>query len=72
MQRIYTLHDWTPSQRKWLDCLAKQLTHEVVLDRDLINRSFATHGGFKRLDGVLGHHLDEVLEALNDALWEAS
>ncbi len=72
MQRIYALHGWTPAQRKWLDRLAKQLTHEVVLDRDLINRSFSTHGGFKRLDIVLDHHLDEVLEALNDALWEAS
>ncbi|SFU42173.1 type I restriction-modification system endonuclease [Halomonas korlensis] len=72
MQRIYALHVWTPAQRKWLDRLAKQLTHEVVLDRDLINRSFSTHGGFKRLDIVLDHHLDEVLEAFNDALWEAS
>ncbi len=72
MQRIYALHGWTPAQRKWLDRLAKQLTHEVVLDHDLINRSFSTHGGFKRLDAVLDHHLDEVLEAFNDALWEAS
>jgi hypothetical protein len=31
-----------------------------------------SRGGIKRLDAVLDHHLDEVLEALNDALWEAS
>ncbi|GED21588.1 type I restriction-modification system endonuclease [Halomonas halmophila] len=72
MQSIFALHDWTPNQRKWLDRLAKQLTHEVVLDHQQINRSFSNHGGVKRLDAVLDHHLDEVLEALNDALWEAS
>ncbi len=72
MQRIYALHGWTPAQRKWLDRLAKQLTHEVVLDRDFIHQRFAEQGGIKRLDAVLDHHLDEVLEALNDALWEAS
>ncbi|EPC02730.1 hypothetical protein L861_10315 [Litchfieldella anticariensis FP35 = DSM 16096] len=61
-----------PAQRKWLERLAKQLTHEVVLDRDFINKRFADHGGLQRLDAVLDHHLDEVLEALNDSLWEAS
>ena len=32
MQKIYAQHPWTPVQRKWLDRLAKQLTHEVVID----------------------------------------
>lgn len=66
------MHAWTHAQRKWLDRLAKQLTHEVELDRDLINRSFSTHGGFKLLDTVLDHHLNEVLEVLNDTLREVS
>lgn len=44
MQRIYALHGWTPAQRKWLDRLAKQLTHEVVLDRDFIHQRFAEQG----------------------------
>ncbi len=72
MQRIYALHDWTPAQRKWLDRLARQLSFEVALDRDFINQRFAEQGGLKRLDVLLGHHLDEVLDAFNDALWEAS
>ncbi|MCK2183825.1 type I restriction-modification system endonuclease [Halomonas getboli] len=72
MPRIYDLHDWTPAQRKWLDRLATQLGHEVVIDHDFINQRFAEHGGLKRLDAVLGHHLDEVLDALSDGLWEAS
>ncbi len=37
MQLIYTLQNWTPVQRKWLERLAKQLVHEVVLDAPFIN-----------------------------------
>lgn len=71
MQCIFALHDWTPAQRKWLERLAKQLTHEVVLDREFINRRFADHGGIKRLNSVLDDQLDEVLETLNDGLWQS-
>ena len=70
MQRIYALHDWTPAQRKWLGRLAKQLTHEVVLDREFINHGFANCGGIKGLNNVLDDQLDEVLDTLNDSLWE--
>lgn len=32
MQRIYQGHSWLPAQRKWLERLAKQLVHEVIID----------------------------------------
>ena len=60
---------WTPVQRKWLDRLAKQLHHEVVIDQQFVNRAFATDGGAKRLDAMLGGKLDNVLETLADGLW---
>ncbi|MCK0714930.1 type I restriction-modification system endonuclease [Chromohalobacter sarecensis] len=69
MERIYSQHAWTPVQRRWLERLAKQLTHEVVLDRDAINRMPAFSGGARRLDKVLDDQLDTVLESMNDALW---
>ena len=72
MQQIYTLHRWTPLQRKWLDRLAKQLTHEVIVDQEFINRSFATNGGAKGLDKHLGNHLSEVLQALSEGLWQSA
>ena len=72
MQSIYTLHAWTPVQRKWLDRLAKQLVHEVVIDEPKVNEVFRTDGGSKRLDKMLGGHLSSVLEALNDNLWSAA
>ncbi|WP_434135308.1 type I restriction-modification system endonuclease [Pseudomonas luteola] len=69
MQHIYGLRSWTPQQRKWLERIAKQLKHEVVMDEDTVNRVFAPDGGAKRVDANLGGQLEVVLEALNDNLW---
>jgi type I restriction enzyme R subunit len=72
MQKIYGLHSWTPVQRKWLDRLAKQLTHEVVIDQQFINRAFAQDGGAKRLDSLFGGDLDKVLDTLGENLWQTA
>lgn len=69
MQRIYQSHNWLPAQRKWLERLAKQLVHEVIIDRDFVNNRFAEQGGAKQLDKVLGNKLDTVLDDLSDAIW---
>lgn len=62
MEKIYAQHSWTPMQRKWLDRLAKQLLHEVIVDRHFVNERFSDDGGAKRLDVLLGSQLDKVLE----------
>ena len=72
MQKIYALQPWTPVQRKWLERLAKQLVHEVVIDPQQVNDAFRNDGGLKALDRNLGGNLDRVLEALNDNLWSAA
>lgn len=69
MDRIHTQHNWLPAQRRWLDRLAKQLVHEVIIDREFVNNRFADNGGAKQLDKVLGEQLDTVLEELNEAMW---
>jgi len=58
-------------QRKWLDRLAKQLTLEVVIDQQFVNRAFARDGGAKRLNSLLGGELDKVLDTLGENLWQA-
>ncbi|CAA0085239.1 Putative DNA repair helicase RadD [Zhongshania aliphaticivorans] len=63
---------WTAPQRKWLERLGKQLTHEIIINRDTINQLPAFQGGAKQLDKILNNQLDSVLEAINDELWEAS
>ncbi len=72
MQRIYALQPWTPVQRRWLERLAKQLVHEVIIDPQQVNDAFRNDGGLKGLDRNLGGNLDRVLEALNDSLWSAA
>ncbi len=69
MQKIYGQHAWTPVQRKWLDRLAKQLTHELVIDHDFVNNAFANDGGAKQLDKLLGGQLEEVMGELASGLW---
>lgn len=69
MQKIYTRHPWTPVQRKWLDRLARQLTHELVIDHAFVNSAFANDGGAKQLDKLLGGQLEQVMTALADGLW---
>ena len=70
MQKIYALHLWTPVQRKWLDRLAKQLSHEVVIDQQFVNRVFANDGGAKRLNQLLDQQLDVVLDKFSEQLWQ--
>ncbi|EGQ8496070.1 type I restriction-modification system endonuclease [Vibrio alginolyticus] len=69
MDRIYTTHQWMPAQRKWLERLAKQLVHEVIVDREFVNQRFADHGGAKQLDKILVNQLDTVLAELSEAMW---
>ncbi|KJY93927.1 type I restriction-modification system endonuclease [Pseudoalteromonas ruthenica] len=69
MQQIYQSHLWTPNQRKWLERLAKQLVHEVIVDRAFVNNRFGQQGGAKQFDKVLNNQLDTVLSELSDSIW---
>lgn len=69
MDKLLTQHDWNPNQRKWLGKLAKQLSKEVILDRDTVNQLPVFTGGAKQLDKVLDAQLDSVLDELNEAMW---
>lgn len=72
MQRIHAKHPWTPVQHKWLDRLAKQLTHELVIDHGFVNSAFANDGGAKQLDKLLGGQLQDVMGDLASGLWPQS
>ncbi|MGO4416443.1 type I restriction-modification system endonuclease [Cupriavidus sp. KB_39] len=69
LKHIYSLTAWTPVQRRWLERLAKQLTHEVVIDPAFVNRAFSGDGGAKQLNKLLGGELDHVLVELAQSLW---
>lgn len=69
MNKIYASHAWTKPQRKWLERLAKQLVHEVIIDKAFVNQCFADDGGAKQLNKILEDQLDSVLDELNEAIW---
>lgn len=69
MQTIYQAHAWNTAQKKWLERLAKQLVHEVIIDREFVNARFADKGGAKQLDKILNQQLDAVLDELSEAVW---
>ncbi len=69
MDGIYKMTNWTTVQRRWLDRLAKQLVHEVVIDEQFVNSTFASDGGAKQLNKMLGGKLDDVLHGLAETLW---
>ncbi|RBD03440.1 hypothetical protein BRM70_06090, partial [Xanthomonas oryzae pv. oryzae] len=69
-QGIYAQRSWTPVQRRWLKRLAQQLIHEVVLDRDTVQRNFSGDGGALQLDRLLDGRLDQILGDLGEHLWD--
>lgn len=71
MQSIYASQAWTPLQRKWLERLAKQLQYETIVDKQFVNDRFSSTGGVKQFNKVLQNRLDDVLEQVNEELWQA-
>ena len=70
MQQIYKKHNWTATQRIWLERLGKQIIYEVVIDKEFINQRFTDNGGTKQLDKILGNQLNTVLDELSEAIWQ--
>ena len=71
MREVYKMHNWTISQKKWLERIEKQLINEIILDRDRIDEAFVNDGGSQRLDRELQNQLDDVLICIKDHLWIA-
>ncbi|WP_131778505.1 type I restriction-modification system endonuclease [Legionella bozemanae] len=71
MEKIYSMHSWTPKQRTWLDRLAKACINEVIIDKESLNQRMANDGGVKLLNKSLNNQLDEILFQLNDSMWES-
>ena len=69
MARIDQKHTWSKNQKKWLDRLAKQLVHDVIIDHEVINARFSRDGGYKRFNTVMEGQLDTVIIELTSQLW---
>ncbi|KDN91277.1 hypothetical protein EF87_19710 [Bacillus amyloliquefaciens] len=73
MQKVYSLHDWTPRQKKWLERIEKQLLKVPVLaptaEEAFSEEPFKTPGGYKLLKREFGDYIDTVVTTINENLY---
>ena len=70
---ILSKANWTDPQKTWLRRIADQVTKEVVVDRESIDKgTFAAQGGFTRLNRVFNGQLESILHDFNEELWKVS
>lgn len=73
VKKVKKMHQWTKIQESWLDRIEKQLLIESVIDKDVFNTgAFKSQGGFKKIDNILGGKLEQVINEINDNLYEVS
>ncbi|WP_338786283.1 type I restriction-modification system endonuclease [Metabacillus sp. FJAT-53654] len=73
MQKVYSLHDWTPRQKKWLERIEKQLLQVPVLaptpQEAFTEEPFLSQGGYKLLKREFGDLIDTVVKTINENLY---
>lgn len=73
VQKVKKMHDWTKVQEGWLDRIETQLLVESVIDKEAFTiGAFKSHGGFTKIDKILGGKLEQVINEINDNLYEVS
>ncbi len=71
MKKILTSRKWTPSQRKWLERIGKQLKQETIVDKEVFDQGqFKAQGGFTRINKTFGGELETILSQINQELWQ--
>lgn len=73
MQKVYSMHDWTPRQRKWLERIEKQLLEMPVLapnpEEAFSEEPFKSQGGYQRLKKEIGEEIDQIVKIINENLY---
>ncbi|MEM9985146.1 MAG: type I restriction-modification enzyme R subunit C-terminal domain-containing protein [Bacteroidota bacterium] len=71
MDKIRASKEWNATQRKWLDRFESQLLQETVLQKENLDEGiFAERGGFARLNKIFNEELGQLLDQLNEHLYE--
>ncbi|MBB5171920.1 type I restriction-modification system endonuclease [Texcoconibacillus texcoconensis] len=73
MQHVYSLHDWTPRQKRWLERIEKQLLQFPVLaptpEDAFSEEPFKSHGGYNVLKREFGEQIDDIVKTINENLY---
>lgn len=69
--KIKLKHDFNKMQLDWLDRIEKSLLEETVLDKQILNSgAFRINGGFNAIDKRFGGKLQDIIDELNDYLYD--
>ncbi|PWK03959.1 type I restriction-modification system endonuclease [Tumebacillus permanentifrigoris] len=73
MQKVYSMTNWSPQQRKWLTYIEKQLLKETVLhpqaDKAFDVEPFKGQGGYKMAERIFDGRTQEILNQINESLY---
>lgn len=71
IDKIRQLQDWNKTQKKWINRFEQQLLKEEVIKvTDLDEAPFSQDGGFSRLNKIFNNQLAQVIDTLNEHLYQ--
>lgn len=73
VKRLKTVHDFSDAELKWLDRIEKYLLNETLIDVASFNETntaFKQSGGFDRINKVFDGGLANILDELNNYLYD--
>lgn len=71
MRTILAGSPWTEPQKRWLRRIGEQISKEIVVDPEAIDKEpFVADGGFRYVNKVFGGELENVLASINEELWK--
>jgi type I restriction enzyme, R subunit len=71
VDKLKKTRSWNKVQERWLDRFEAQLKHEYILQKqDLDRPPFKEEGGFQKLNKIFENNLEQVLQSLNENLYQ--
>lgn len=69
--KIKLKYDFNKMQLDWLDRIEKSLLEETIMDKQILNSgAFRTNGGFNAINKRFGGKLQEIIDELNEYLYD--
>lgn len=70
VERIKTVHPFTPIQLEWIDRIAQQIRKELVVDKDAFDKgALKLKGGYRIASRVFQGKLEDILGELHTEIW---
>ena len=71
MNKLKKNHTFSKMQLDWLKRIENYLLNESILTKDTFDTgAFKSQGGFKRIDKIFENQLNDIIEEVNEYLYE--